>query len=320
MTGDHLHQTILGRTGFRVSRMGLGGGGHSRLGARTGRSRADSVAVVRRAIELGINFIDTAESYGTEDVVAEGIRESRVARERIVISTKKGFSKDHPLTPAELREALEASLRRLKTDYVDVYHLHGLHLAQYEHAVNALVPEMLNLKEAGKTRAIGVTEAFNSDRRHDMLRRAMRDDCWDVIMVGFNILNQSARDTVLASAIAKNIGVLGMFVVRAALTQPTKLRETIGELIRRGELERSLVDDVDDRLGFLVRDGVASSVTDAGYRFCRDEPGMHVVLSGTGNIAHLEENCASMQRPPLPAAVRAKLVGMFQGIDSVSGQ
>jgi aryl-alcohol dehydrogenase-like predicted oxidoreductase len=139
-------------------------------------------------------------------------------------------------------------------------------------------------------------------------------------MVGFNILNQSARDTVLAPAIEKNVGVLGMFVVRAALSQPQKLRETIGQLIGNGELDGSLVDDVDDPLGFLLRDGVASSVTDAGYRFCRDEPGMHVVLSGTGNVAHLEENFASMQRPPLPAKVRAKLVRMFQGIDSVSGQ
>jgi aryl-alcohol dehydrogenase-like predicted oxidoreductase len=175
MSSDDLQHTILGRTGTRVSRMGLGGGGHSRLGARTGRSRTESIALVRRAIELGINFIDTAESYGTEEVIGEGIRQSRVPREQVVISTKKGFPKDQSLSPAELRAALEASLRRLGTNFVDVYHLHGLHLSQYDHAISVLVPELVKLKESGKIRAIGITEAFNSDRRHDMLRRAMRD-------------------------------------------------------------------------------------------------------------------------------------------------
>src|SRR6476660_6271654 len=96
----------LGRSGFRVSRMGLGGGGHSRLGMRTGRTKDESVAVVQRAIELGINFIDTAESYGTEEVVGEGIRASGAPREQVVISTKKGFPRDHPLSAAELRQAL----------------------------------------------------------------------------------------------------------------------------------------------------------------------------------------------------------------------
>src|SRR5690348_6964230 len=249
----------LGRSGIRVSRMGLGGGGHSRLGARTGRSRDESVALVRHAIELGINFIDTAESYNTEEILAQGVRDSGVRREQLMLSTKKGSPKDHPLTPAELRGAIEASLRRLATDYIDVYHLHGLHLKQYDHAVTVLVPEMLKLKDEGKIRAIGVTEAFNSDRRHEMLRRAVHDDCWDVIMVGFNILNQSAREDVLAAAIEKNVGVLCMFAVRAALSQPPKLRETVKELIRSGEFDRAKVDDVEDPLGFVVRDGIATT-------------------------------------------------------------
>ena len=164
-----------------------------------------------------------------------------------------------------------------------------------------------------------MTEAFNGDRGHEMLRRTTRDDCWDVIMVGFNILNQSARDRVLAAAQKKNIGVLCMFAVRAALSRPEKLRQTVRELIAGGKLGGVSI-DADDPLGFVVRDGGAASVVEAAYRFCRDEPGMHVILSGTGNIAHLDENIAAMQLPPLPPSVRDRLVQMFRGIDCVSGQ
>jgi aryl-alcohol dehydrogenase-like predicted oxidoreductase len=313
-----MDQITLGQSGLRASRMGLGGGGHSQLGKRTGRPEHESVEIVRRALMLGINFIDTAEVYGTEEIVGQGIRGT--PRDQVIVSTKKSMWGDRPTTPAGLRAGIEQSLRRLGTDYVDIYHLHGLKLHQYDHALSTLVPEMCKLKAEGKLRAIGVTEAFDSDRGHAMLQRAMTDDCWDIIMVGFNILNQSARDRVLRAAREKNIGVLGMFAVRAALSQPAKLKQTIQELLDSGQLDRSLVDDPNDPLGFLKREGVAPTVTEAAYRFARDEPGMHVVLSGTGNLAHLEENVASIQQPPLPAAIRQRLIRMFDGIDNVSGQ
>jgi aryl-alcohol dehydrogenase-like predicted oxidoreductase len=313
-----MDQIILGRTGLRVSRMGLGGGGHSRLGVRDGNADSDSVAIVRRALELGVNFIDTAEGYGTEEVVGQGIR--GVRRDRIVISTKKAISPERPISSADLRRGLEQSLRRLGTDYIDVYHLHGLRPALYEHAVRELVPEMLKLKDQGKLRAVGVSEAFNSDCGHEMLRRAVSDDCWDVMMIGFNILNQTARDRGLAAARRKNVGVLCMFAVRAALSRPERLQQLVRELIDTGKLDRQLFDDVNDPLGFLIRDGVATNLTEAAYRFCRDEVGIHVVLSGTGNLAHLEQNVAAMQRPALPAEVRARLVRMFEGLDALSGE
>jgi aryl-alcohol dehydrogenase-like predicted oxidoreductase len=312
-----MEQVTLGRCGFRVSRMGLGGGGHSRLGRSTGRSDDESIAVVQRALELGINFIDTAEGYGTEEVVGQGIRGRD--RDRIVISTKKSLSRNNPPGPAELRAGLESSLRRLGTDYVDVYHLHGLKIDQYDRAISELVPEMQKLKQQGKLRAVGVTEAFNSDRGHEMLGRAMSDDCWDVIMVGFNILNQSARQRVLEAARHKNIGVLCMFAVRSALSQPPRLREIVAELLQAGQLNGDTIDR-DDPLGFLTRDGAAGSVVEAAYRFCREEPGIHVVLSGTGNVGHLEQNVQAMRQPPLTVEVQQRLVRMFEGIDNVSAQ
>jgi aryl-alcohol dehydrogenase-like predicted oxidoreductase len=312
-----MNYTTLGRTGFRVSRIGLGGGGKSRLGRLSGRSESESIAVVRRALELGVNFIDTAEAYRTEEIIGKALRGHR--RAELVISSKKSMRQDHPVTPGELRAGLEGSLSRLETDYLDVYHLHGLAIDRYDHALSVLVPEMLKLKDEGKIRAIGVTEIFDLDRSHRMLQRACRDDCWEVMMVGFNMLNQSARERVIDAAIRKDIGVLCMFAVRDAMSKPAKLRGIVRELLESGQLRGDEIDS-NDPLGFVLQESGSPSLMDAAYRFCRDEPGMHVILSGTGDVSHMEENIASFERPPLPVEVRERVVRMFAGLDTVSGQ
>lgn len=309
---------ILGRTGLRASVLGLGGGGHSRLGQRGGATAAASEAIVRRALELGVNFVDTAEAYGTEPFVGAGIR--GFGREGVILSTKKSVTGHELLiTAAELARGLEDSLARLGTDYIDIYHLHGVRAEQYDYAVTELVPAMLRLRDQGKLRFLGITEAFGADTGHVMLSRAVHDACWDVIMVGFNILNQSARDRVLAETIRRDIGVLCMFAVRDALSRPEKLRQTVAELVEQGLIARDAVDR-EDPLGFLTRDGGARSLPEAAYRFCRAEPGIHVVLSGTGNPRHLEGNVASILEPPLPLAVHRRLVELFARVDTVSGQ
>jgi aryl-alcohol dehydrogenase-like predicted oxidoreductase len=306
----------LGKTGLSVSVLGLGGGGHSRLGKQTGATEEESARLVRRALELGVTFIDTAEAYGTEAIIGGALREVR--RDAVVLSTKKGPAHDGRLiTGAELAQGLDASLKRLQTDYVDIYHLHGVRAHQYDHAVAELVPALLRLREAGKIRFLGITEAFGGDTGHEMLARAVQDDYWDVMMVGFNILNQSARERVLAETARRGIGVLCMFAVRDALSRPEKLREIVGDLVARGQISPAGL-DLEDPLGFAR--AVAESLPDAAYRFCRAEPGIHVVLSGTGNIQHLEANVASILRPPLPESVRNRLIELFAGLDTVSGQ
>jgi L-galactose dehydrogenase len=311
-----MEYVTLGRTGLQVSVLGLGGGGHSRLGQQTGASEDESTALVRRALALGVTFIDTAEAYGTEAIVGAALQGTR--REDVVLSTKKSMSVEgRPITAAELSSGLDASLKRLRTDYVDIYHLHGVRAEQYDHAVAELVPAMHKLREAGKLRFLGITEVFSVDTGHQMLSRAVRDDHWDVVMVGFNILNQSARERVLAETRRRGIGVLCMFAVRDALSRPDKLRETIGELVRQDLIDPGAL-DAQDPLGFVR--SAAESLPDAAYRFCRAEPGIDVVLSGTGNIQHLEENIASILRPPLPDDIRRHLVDLFARVDSVSGQ
>ncbi|HEX2885287.1 aldo/keto reductase, partial [Vineibacter terrae] len=126
--------TTLGRTGLRVSVAGLGCGGNSRIGQGTGLSADESVALVREALDLGVNFIDTAEAYGTEDIVGRAV--AAVPREQVVISTKCLIRAGSGLRSAtEVVQALEASLRRLGLDHVDVFHLHAVAPDAYAHAL-----------------------------------------------------------------------------------------------------------------------------------------------------------------------------------------
>jgi len=308
-------QTVrLGRTNAQVSVAGLGCGGHSRLGMARGADVHQAAAVVRRALELGVTFIDTARAYGTEEAVAEGIAGRR---DEVFLSTKviPGRGDGTPLTAAQLTESLEGSLRRLRTDHVDVFHLHGVTLEAYDHCAEVLVPELKRQQAAGKIRFLGVTEHFGSDTGHAMLTRALGNGHFDVIMVGFNLVNPSARERVFPLTLARDIGTLIMFAVRRQLSDPAALKEAVAGLVARGEVDGDQVDAADP-LGFLRDEG---GVVEAAYRFCRHEPGAQVILTGTGDVAHLEANLAAIQAPPLPAAVQTRLASLFGRVDSVSG-
>lgn len=309
--------TTLGRTGVRVSVMGLGCGGHSRLGLATGGTEGEAMQVVQKALALGVNFFDTAEAYGTEDVVGRAL--AGTPRDQVVLSTKAGVGwQGRRATGAELRERVQASLARLRTDYVDVFHLHGVSLEDYAYAREELLPMLQTLRTEGQIRFLGLTEAFARDPGHRMLSRALDDPEWDVVMVGFNLLNQSARERVLARTWESGVGTLGMFAVRRALSQSEALQSLMQELAAQGLVDPNAFDPADP-LGFLVAEGGAQSLPDAAYRFCRWEPGLDVVLSGTGRAEHLRENAASLNAPPLPAPVVERLRRLFARVDSVSG-
>ena len=176
----------------------------------------------------------------------------------------------------------------------------------------------LEMKSEGQIRFVGITEAFGPDPAHLMLAKALEDSCWDVMMVGHNILNQSARERVLAVTIDQRIGTLCMFAVRRALSRADTLREVMVDLVARGLVDADSF-DAEDPLGFLVTEGGATGVTDGAYRFCRWEPGMDVILSGTSSIDHLRENAASINRPALPEPVVERLRVMFEGVDCIAG-
>ena len=309
--------TILGRTGLKVSVAGLGCGGPSRLGLRQHKSEKEAVAVVRQAIDLGVNLFDTAEWYGTEHVVGAAIAE--VPRDRLVISTKKTLPPvDHPDPGAEVSKSVEQSLKRLRTDYVDIYHVHGVFPGEYSYVKERLLPSFLQMRQQGKIRSVGITERFPADPTHQVLLEALQDDCWDVIMIGFNLLNPSARKNVFRLTQKQRVGVLNMYAVRKGLSQPALLKAICADLVKKGvDGAESL--NSDDPLDFVVRDGGASTVPEAAYRFCRHEPGVHVVLTGTGNPDHLKANVEAITKPPLPEPVLRRLTDIFGNVDWISG-
>ncbi len=307
--------TTLGRTGLSVSIMGVGCGGPSRLGLSTGRSEKESIDIIKHALISGINFVDTAEFYKTEKIVGKSIK--GFDREKLVISTKKSTWKN--IDPEGVQKSLEQSLKNLGTDYIDIYHLHGVILQDYDYLTSEIIPILHDMRDQGKIRFIGITERFNQDQQHSMLQRALQDDFWDVMMVGFNILNQSARNRVLAKALEKNIGILVMFAVRLALSKPKRLKECIKELIQKKQINPSEI-DMNNPLGFLIHEGGAMSLVDAAYRFCRYEPGTDVILSGTGNFDHLKANIKSLLGSPLPQEDLLRIKKIFKNVDSITGQ
>jgi L-galactose dehydrogenase len=195
-----------------------------------------------------------------------------VARDEVVICTKAPFGISAAgSSPERAVASLDRSLQELGTDYIDVYQLHGVAPAGYRHAVEVIAPAL-------------------------------------------HMMHQSARAAVFPLTREHGVGTLLMFAVRNIFSRPERLAATMRELADDGELPRDLADNPDP-LGFLVHDnaagGGASSVVDAAYRFVRHEPGVDVVLFGTGEVEHLHTNIASLLKPPLPEADRDRLARLF---------
>jgi aryl-alcohol dehydrogenase-like predicted oxidoreductase len=156
-----------------------------------------------------------------------------------------------------------------------------------------------------------------------MLKRAVHDPVWEVYMVGFHMMHQGARKNVFPATRQNGIGTLLMFAVRSIFADPPRVAREMKELAAKGLVEKWL-GETDDPLGFLVHEGGAGSMIEAAYRFARHEPGVDVVLFGTGDAAHLRSNVASLLKPPLPEADRQKLAVLFGhltgiGLDSHQG-
>src|SRR5438067_8474691 len=213
MTGDagglRMEYVRLGWSGLVSSVIGLGGGSSGRFGLTKGGTEADAIRLIRSAVDQGITFFDGAGlTGGVDELLAEGLAG---CREDVLLSTKVHLGPE-PIPFAHLRLAnvasswlarrggwvcsartlrkrVERTLRALRTDRIDVLHLHAVSPRQCPLAVARLVPVLVKLKEEGKVRAIGITEAFLRDPLHAMLRAAVADACVDAIMVGFNIHN-----------------------------------------------------------------------------------------------------------------------------------
>jgi aryl-alcohol dehydrogenase-like predicted oxidoreductase len=267
---------------------------------------------VRTAVDLGVTFLDTAEAYGTEEIVGAAVRSCD--RDKLVISTKALLGSGG--TADDVTRRVDAALRRLGVDHVDIFHFHAVNPAAYEHHRDVLAPALMKLKEQGKVRHIGITETGPNDPDQKMLARAIQDDPWEVIMLAYSLMNQGARTKVFPTTHQRGIGTLLMFVVRNIFSNAAYRRDVAAKLVEQGQLDASILSD-GDPLGFLVGDGAAESITDAAYRYARHEQGADVILFGTGNKDHVAANVASILRPALPPAVIERLHASFGHLTGV---
>lgn len=303
----------MGRTGLKVGVAGLGCGGHSRLGVAHGASPEQAERVVRTALDLGVDLIDTAESYGTETIVGRAVRD--VPRERIVLSTKVGPRGEGGLaSPEDYRRRIEGCLERLGVDYLDIFHFHGVEARDYPYCVDALLPVVRRMREEGKIRFVGITEAFGRDPAHEMLEAALSGGLWDVVMIGFNFLNPSARKKLFPLVERYDVGTLDMFAIRRALTSEDRFRALFAELAAAGTIAEEPSAEA-----ILAAVRTAGTLPEVAYRFCLHEPAIDCVLTGTGSEEHLRQNVESLQGPDLPDSVRAILENAFGHVESVTG-
>ena len=282
----------LGKSGLTCSVIGLGGGSSSRFGLVKGGTKSDALRLIRAAVDHGITFFDGAGiTGGIDELLAEGLGQRR---KDVVISTKVHLGPEAGSAPivnrasfwaarrlgtvcsaGTLRRRVERTLKNLRTDYLDLLNLHAVSPVQYRRVRSEVLPELHRLKDEGRVRAIGITEAFLSDPRHQMLEVAAADGCFDAIMVGFNASNPSASQVVLPQARQSGTGTIGMFALRGLVIEPAAV-------------------------------GI-SGLSDLALRYARHQGGLDVVLTGTGNIEHLRQNIAAALSPPLPTSVLERL-------------
>lgn len=307
----------LGRTGLRVSLLGVGTGGPSNFGQGSGVPEADIHRLVRRALDVGVNIFDSAAGYReSEAILGRALR--GVPRDRYYVATKFTPEEDNEIaSAADVVASVERSLTRLQTDFVEVLQFHGVRPQRYYEVMERLMPTALKLRDQGKCRWLGITEQYGEDGAHEMLQMALQDDHFDTAMVGYNMLNQSADHLVYPQCLERNVGVFIMFAVRRVLAAQDRLEQTIAELKQRGLIAP---DAVPDRrpLDWLIH-GHVESVPSAAYKYTAMHQATSTVLSGTANLAHFEDNLRALEDPKLPAVDYARLQHLFGHITDPIG-
>lgn len=323
---------LLGRTGISVSEVGFGGAGIGHVWGPT--TDAECVKAVRRAVDLGINFFDTSPRYGggkSEENLGLGLEG---LRDRVYIATKVRLQTEDDLNDMgrAVRRSVEQSLRRLRTEHVDVLQIHhqlgpegGRYLAavgpppRYAYRLTRtlgleLGQAMQQMVQEGKARFLGITAW---DGHPEVIESLLSSGVFHTAQILYNLLNQTAatappegfddveQGQAIPVAQRNNIGIIG---IRA---------HAAGALVDR--LDREVAPDSEvardfarcRKLGFLKK-GPFTSLSQVALRFCLDNPHIATVVPGIKNLAELEEIAACSELPALDAQDTAQLQSMYQ--------
>lgn len=308
----------LGKTGISVSELGFGtwGIGGSANGA-IGYGPADdeeSKAALRKAYELGVNFYDTSDLYGyghSEELIGETFKN---LRRDIIIASKVGFLDFDGLQDFSLKhikEAIEGSLKRLQTDYIDVYQLHSPSIDALENDP-AILDTLQALKREGKIRAIGI-----SVRSPDDGIVAVNQFSFDVIQVNLNLVDQRALENGLLDICEKEkIGV----VIRTPLCYGFLTGEyTAGDLFdpqdQRRKWSRQQIDKWANAYKLFIENlshEEQSTNVQLALRFCMSCRGVSTVIPGMLTEEQVEENMLSSQMGVLSPSDLRSVVETYQ--------
>ena len=316
-----MEYTELGRTGLRVSRAGFGGGGIGQVWGAT--TDEESVRAVHRALDLEINFFDVAPGYGNgkaEEVLGTAL-EGR--RDRAVVATKVRLRAEEMEDVAgAVNRSVEASLRRLRMDSVDVLHVHNRFTAQRGEApdslsaADALGPVLeayQKVQAAGKTHFIGLSAM---DHHVPTMKRIMESGHYDTVLAYYNLLNRTAQEVPPQGVslldqgqiipLAKSLG-MGLIGIRshAAGALSTQLDRVVrpDTLVGQDEARAKTLD-------FLVA-GQIRTLSQAAMVFCLMNPDIDTTVPGVKNVAEAEEIAGCVDLPPIPASHLGRLRELY---------
>jgi len=279
-----------GLTGLEVSIIGFGAG-------HIGDNNSDEKAVeklLNTAVDLGVTLFDTARGYGASEGRIGKYLSKR--RSEIVLSTKVGYSvpgfKDW--TYECIIAGVDAALKLLRTDYIDIVHLHSCPVSVLKES--GVIDALEKTKEAGKIKVA----AYSGENEN--LEYAIESGRFGSIQTSINIADQRNLDNLLPIAKDKGLGVIAK---RPAANSPWRFaRQPIGRYSEEYWLRLK-------KMNILQQD----NLQETALRFTAYTWGVDSIISGTSNIKHLEENIKIIEKGPLPPDLYNNLRVLFRKND-----
>jgi aryl-alcohol dehydrogenase-like predicted oxidoreductase len=320
----------LGQTGLRVSALGFGCGNVGGLMVRG--SPAERERAVARAIELGINYFDTAPSYGDGQSELHLGQVLRALKPDIYVGTKFRVEPDDLKdVRGAITRSLETSLSRLNLERVDLLQLHNLIVGHRPGALeprrvlDEVVPALDALRQQGKIRFRGITALGDTAALHQIIDAG----AVDTAQVCYNLLNPSAGTEVpagfpaqdfgrlLAHTSARRMGVIVIRVLAAGALSGVESRHPIAvpkvaPIATGPDYGADVVRA--QHLTALVDAGYAANLVEASLRFAVGHPAVSTVLLGYSSLEQLELAARAVEKGPLPVAAIERLSGLWRDL------